>query len=413
MVIQTLRREKLMKKLFRRPVRVGLLAAALGAALACSSAAAGAEWVPVWTASPTPDLRDGPGGGSLGFKGETVRQDMRIAGSAKALRLRISNELGTAPLKLEAMSVRRAGAAGPATPVLFDGATSVTLPPGGIMISDEVALAVPALTDVAVSVHFPESVFPAVRRTAVRVASGRVEVGDSVPMTARQNVISAVYGRTDKAPMVVVALGDSITQGSTATLGADHDWPSMLSRRLTAACPGRYVVVNAGISGNKLVDDGRSPSALARLDRDVLSLPRVDYVILLEGINDIRQSGPPDLKPGRSAAEAITAYRQIVARLADHQIKVIGGAVTPFEGAPRFDPAAEATRQAMNAFIRDGGLFAGVVDFDAALRDPQKPLSMMETASRPDHLHPNDEGYERMARAVDLSLFGCRAKGAR
>jgi lysophospholipase L1-like esterase len=375
MVMQTLRREKLMKKLFRRPARAGLLAAALGAAFACSSAAAGAEWIPVWTASPTPDLRDGPGGGSLGFKGETVRQDMRMAGSAKALRFRISNELGTAPLKLEAMSVRRAGAAGPATPVLFDGAMSVTLPPGGIMISDEVALPVPALTDVAVSVHFPESVFPAVRRTAVRVASGRVEVGDSVPMTARQNVISAVYGRTDKAPMVVVALGDSITQGSTATLGADHDWPSMLSRRLNAACPGRYVVVNAGIS-------------------------------------DIRQSGPPDLKPGRSAAEAITAYRQIVARLADHQIKVIGGAVTPFEGAPRFDPAAEATRQAMNAFIRDGGLFAGVVDFDAALRDPQKPLSMMETASRPDHLHPNDEGYERMARAVDLSLFGCRARGA-
>jgi lysophospholipase L1-like esterase len=247
-----------------------------------------------------------------------------------------------------------------------------------------------------------------VRRTAVRIAPGRAEVPDSAPLVARQNVVSAIYGRMDKAPKVIAALGDSITEGSTATLGANRDWPSVLGRRLNAACPGRYVVVNAGISGNRLVDHGRSPSAMARLDRDVLSLPRLDYVVLLEGVNDIRNGGPPDMKPGRNAHETISAYRQIVGRLNDHHVTVIGATLTPFEGSDRYDAAAESARQAMNAFIRTGGLFAGVIDFDTALRDPQAPLSMAEAARRPDRLHPNDEGYARMGEAVDLSLFGCR-----
>jgi lysophospholipase L1-like esterase len=393
--------------------RLRRIAVAAGAILVCASPALAAEWVPVWTASSTPDLRDGAGGVSRGFKDESVRQDIRLAGSANALRLRISNELGTAPLKLETMTVRRVGADGPAVPVLFDGAASLTLPPGGIAISDEVKLAAPALADVAVSAYFPEAVAPAVRRTAVRIAPGRAEVTDTASLSSRQNVISAIYGQMDKAPKVVVALGDSITEGSTATLGSNRDWPSVLGQRLNAACPGRYVVVNAGISGNRLLDHGRSPSALARLDRDVLSLPKVDYVVLLEGINDIRHGGAPDFKPGRGAQEAIMAYRQIVTRLTDHRVTVIGATLTPFEGSDRFEPIAEATRQTMNAFIRKSGLFAGVVDFDAALRDPQKPLSMLEAASRPDRLHPSDEGYERMARSVDLSLFGCHARERR
>lgn len=388
-----------------------LLGAAALVVLAATSPVAAADWIPVWTASPAPDLKDGPGGVSRGFKDETVRQDIRLGGVARALRLRISNELGTEPLTLDAMTVRRTGL--PAAPVLFDGAASVTLPPGGVVVSDEVAVSAPALADLAVTIHFPQAAFPAVRRTAVRVAPGQAEVGDDLPVAARQSVVSAVYARVDNAPKVIVALGDSITEGSTATVGANRDWPSMLSQRLNAACPGRYVVVNAGISGNRLVDHGRSPSAMARLDRDVLSLPKVDYVVLLEGINDIRHSGPPNFKPGRTAKETIAAYRQIVGRLSDHRITVIGATVTPFEGSDRYDATSEATRQTMNAFIRTGGLFAGVVDFDAAIRDPKKPLSMDAAASRPDRLHPNDEGYARMARAVDLGLFGCHAKAVR
>lgn len=393
--------------------RLRRIAVAASAMLACASPALAGDWIPVWTAAPTPDLKDGPGGASRGFKDESVRQDIRLAGAAKALRLRISNELGAAPLKVEAMTVRRLGTTDPAVAVLFEGVTSVTLPPGGIVISDPVKLAAPALADLAVSAYFPEAATPAVRRTAVRIAPGNAEVADTTPLAARQNILSAIYGEVEKAPKVIVTLGDSITEGSTATLGANRDWPSMLGQRLNAACPGRYVVVNAGISGNRLLDHGRSPSALARLDRDVLALPRVDYVVLLEGVNDIRHGGAPDFKPGRGAPETIMAYRQIVSRLTDHGVTAIGTTVTPFEGADRYDATAEATRQAMNTFIRTSGVFAGVIDFDAALRDPLKPLSMAESASRPDRLHPNDEGYARMARSVDLALFGCREKALR
>lgn len=391
------------------PGRPFLAAAAVMTLLAPAASAQAQAWVPVWTASPAPDRKDGPPEAPLQFDDETVRQDIRLGASATALRFRISNELGAAPLRLGSASVRLTGGPGPASPVLFDGRAGVIVPPGAALVSDPVALRVPALGEVSLSLHFPEPTRPAVRRTPVRVAAGRSEVADDVRLTRRQNVVSAVYAEMSNAPTVVVALGDSITEGATATLGAHRDWPSVLAERFERACPGQVVVLNQGISGNRLLDHGRSPSALARLDRDVLALPGVDYVILLEGINDIRHGGPPTMNPGRNAADMTLGYHQVVARLRDHGIQVVGGTLTPFEGSEKFEPVAEGTRQALNAFIRDDGVFDAVIDFDAAVRDPARPQAFAAGTARDDRLHPNDEGYRRMAEAVDLSLFGCIA----
>jgi lysophospholipase L1-like esterase len=386
-----------------------LAAAAVLALLAPAASASAQAWVPVWTASPAPDRKDGPPEAPLQFNDETVRHDIRLGASATALRFRVSNELGAAPLRLGTSSVRLTEGAGPALPVLFDGRAEVIVPPGAALVSDPVALRVPAFAEISLSLYFPEPTRPAVRRTAVRVAAGTAAVADDVRLTRRQNVVSAIYAQRAEAPTVIVALGDSITEGATATLGADRDWPSVLADRFERVCPGQVVVLNHGISGNRLLDHGRSPSALARLDRDVLALPGVDYVILLEGINDIRHGGPPAMSPGRNAADMILGYRQVVARLRDHGVQVIGGTLTPFEGSEKFEPVAEATRQALNAFIRAGDAFDAVIDFDAAVRDPGRPLAFAAGAARDDQLHPSDEGYRRMAEAVDLSLFGCVA----
>jgi len=376
-----------------------LLALAGGPALAQKAEA----WRPAWTAAAAParfdvDAAKAP----IGYQDQTIRQELRMGMAAKAVRLRISNELGQEPLALGSLTA--AGPDGRPVPVTFGGARDIVAPAGVALVSDPLPIKIKPGDLLSVSLHAPGPTRGVVRRTAVRLGAGKAPVSNDAPLERRQSFISAVYGLSDRPPAVVVALGDSITEGATATLGADADWPSVLGRRLEAACPGAFVVVNAGISGNQMVRDGRSPNVRARLDRDVLSLPGVSHVVLIEGINDIRHDGDP-AHPGRSPEEMVAAYRQVIARLHLRGIKIIGGTLTAFGGSERFDARSESARQALNAFIRDGGEFDGVADFDKATRDPATPEAMRRDFVRDDRLHPNDKGYEAMARAVDLSAF--------
>jgi lysophospholipase L1-like esterase len=195
----------------------------------------------------------------------------------------------------------------------------------------------------------------------------------------------------------IVTLGDSITDGVGSVAGANHRWPDYLADRLH----GRYGVLNAGISANRLLLDvpgsGAGQNALSRFDRDVLSVGGVRTLIVLEGINDIQQD------PHQTDPAAITsAYRQLVTQAHARGIRVLGGTLTPFKGWRVYDETLEATRTAVNTFIRGSGVFDGVVDFDAAVRDPADPLRMLPAYDSGDHLHPGDAGYERMAAAVRL-----------
>ncbi|MEG0185620.1 MAG: GDSL-type esterase/lipase family protein [Stenotrophomonas sp.] len=388
---------------------ITLLSLAIGTALAAPAACAAPVWVTAWTASPAPDRKDGSAEAPVQFAAQTVRQDMRLGSRGDALRLRISNELGTAPLHVEQVRVRLADGKGAALPVTVDGRTSIDVPVGAAVLSDVLPLQVAALQDISVTAYFPQPTRPAVRRTVVRVVDGKQpQVADSVRVGYQQNVFSAVLVQRADRPRVIVALGDSITEGATATRGSFNQWPERLGVRLQQACPDRFVVLNQGISGNKLLDHGRSHSALSRLDRDVIVVADADLVILFEGINDIRQGGGAPPLPGRSAEDMLLGYRQVAARLHAHGIRAYLGTLTPFGGSERYEPVSAKVRTTINAWARSGdSSFDGVVDFDAALRDPAQPESLPAEITR-DHLHPNDEGYRRMADAINLPMLGCQ-----
>ncbi|AVJ34234.1 GDSL family lipase [Stenotrophomonas sp. MYb57] len=390
---------------------ITLLSLAIGTAVAAPVALAAPVWVTAWTASPAPDRKDGSADAPVQFAAQTVRQDMRLGSRGDALRLRISNELGTTPLHVEDVRVRLKDGKAAALPVTVDGRTSIDVPVGAALLSDALPLRVAALQEISVTAYFPQPTRPAVRRTVVRVADGKQDaVADSVRVGYQQNVFSAVLVQRADRPQVIVALGDSITEGATASRGSFNQWPERLGQRLQQACPDRFVVLNQGISGNKLLDHGRSHSALSRLDRDVIAVADADQVILFEGINDIRHGGGAQPLPGRSAADMLLGYRQVAARLHAHGIRAHLSTLTPFGDSERYEPVSATTRTAINQWARgqDTG-FDGVVDFDAALRDPKQPESLPADITR-DHLHPNDEGYRRMADAINLAALGCNAR---
>ena len=224
-----------------------------------------------------------------------------------------------------------------------------------------------------------------------------------------------------------MTLGDSITDGVGAKQGDYSDWPDLVADRLAKAKGGPSLsVVNEGIGGNRILHDGAGISALARFDRDVVAQPGVVNLIVLEGINDI---GWPHMKPRLpngttlketpfthevvSAEDLIIGLRQIIDRAHQHGIRVFGATLTPYEGADYYSDDGEATRQAVNHWIRSSGAFDGVFDFDAAVRDPNHPTQFREGYHSGDHLHPSAVGYKAMADSVDLGLLSSRDGAAK
>jgi len=202
--------------------------------------------------------------------------------------------------------------------------------------------------------------------------------------------------------LAVATFGDSITDGARSTPDLNNRWPDVLARRLAARKGPGVAVLNAGISGNRVLGDGAGTSALSRFDKDVLMQTGVTHVLVMEGINDI---GLARSNPSPSAADLIAGHKQLIERAHARGLKIYGATLTPFDGAAYYSPEGEAKRQALNEWIRTSGAYDGVVDFDKATRDPAAPSKFLPAYDSGDHLHPGDAGYAAMGNAVDLALF--------
>jgi len=352
-----------------------------------------------------------------GLSGSTLRQIVHLSLGGRRVRIRFSNVFGDGPLtiagaiiapslgesRIDSTAQRR---------VTFGGNALVVLAAGRDTLSDVVAFDVAPLANVAITTRFG-AVPPALTghpgsRTTSYIQSGDALAAPLMPAvvsTAHWYVVAGIDVLAEPQSAAVVALGNSITDGRGSGADRQNRWPDELSRRLQADPETRHVaVLNAGIGGNCVLRNCLGPSALARLERDVLRPPGVRWVIVLEGVNDIGQA--------KSAAQAdsvarglIDAYRQIVQRSHAGGILAYGATILPFGGSFYDAPYREEARAAVNRWIRASGTFDAVLDLDAALRDPAQPTHLATMADGGDHLHPNEAGYRMMAAAIDLRLF--------
>jgi lysophospholipase L1-like esterase len=389
-------------------------------------------WIATWAASPEPVDPD-PNQPILNLRDQTVRERVRISVGGSQIRLRLSNEYGSSPLLVGAVTVAEpknveSVKSGSIQAVTFGGRNSITIPAGAPAISDPVALTVAHGTEISISLYLPNRVTtPTWHALALKraIISGpgdhthdeKIQGGTE---SSSSTFVTAVLVPGQPSHRVVVAFGDSIVDGDGSTIDADRNWPSDLIRRLEKTPDGsKLAVVNEGLAGNRLLGDGPLASlgisALARFDRDALSTPGGTHIVLLEGINDL---GFPGAKLGellladpaevRTAEDLIGAYRQLIARAHTRGMKLIGSTMTPCEGVDipgYYSEAKEATRQSVNKWIRTSGAFDGVIDFDAVLRDPDHPSRFLPRFASEDHLHPDDAGYQAMADTIDLSVF--------
>jgi len=380
-----------------------------------------ASTAPPPAAQPATPPRPAPVG-ARGFQDQTVRMIARASIGGHRLRVKLENAFGSPAVEIGAahIALRAKDSAiveGSDRALAFNGKPGCILQPGVVLFSDPVDLAFDPLSDLAVSLYFPgDTGVPTNHATALHttyVQNGNLAGAAALPDAAATQSYYWLAAIDVEAPALahaIVAFGDSITDGARSTNESNHSWPALLAVRLAAKKETAHIgVANEGIGGNRVLHDGTGASALARLDRDVFSQSGVEWLMVLEGINDI---GHAFTTPGESLTvdDLIAAHRQIVEQAHAHGIRVIGCTLTSYEGASYSREAGEAVRQALNAWIRTSGVYDAVVDFEAATRDPQNPKNLRPDFDPGDHLHPNDAGYQAMADAIDLGIFAGKMK---
>ncbi len=376
------------------------------------------KWVGSWAASPLPmHLRER-------IADSTIRDVVHLTLGGSAVRVTLTNQFGTAPLRVDTASIGLAGNSGELQTdsnrqLMFNHKLSVTIPAGAYVLSDPIPMPVAAFSDLAVSLYLPRQTIADPTCHPYGLSTNYIAAGNQTAkshLQDAQSIISWCFLQgvevrpDDRDAAAVVTLGDSITDGAHSTLDANRRYPDYFALRLHENRKTAHLsVLNEGISGGRVLFDGHGPSALARFDRDVLAQPGVRYVIYLEGINDIGQIlRPTSPESTLTVDDLIFAAKQMIARAHIHGVKVFGATLLPAGAKAEPNPAWVKVRAMIdryNDWVRTSDSFDGVIDFNKAVADPQAPQIILPAYDSGDHVHPNDAGYKAMADCIDLSIF--------
>lgn len=375
-------------------------------------------WSGSWSASPAGGE---PGTETDGLAGRSVRNVVHTSIGGTSARITFSNLYGQQPLSITHASVAVAAApnspataAGTLRRLTFAGNTSVVIPAGSQAMSDAVRLHVPHDADMLVTSYSPTPSGPVTYHPQARqmsyVAQGdRAEDATGAAYTEQTpywRYVTALDVLSNESDGTVVVIGDSLTDGVTSTVGANHRWTDILAARLRDENgAARYGVVNQGISGNRILSDGlgrpaNNPSGLSRFDRDVLDRSGVKAVVIALGVNDILRN-PHQNDPDK----IVEGLRELTRQAHTRGLRVVGATLMPFQGHRGYEPRLDGVRQAVNTQIRSGKVFDEFVDFDKALRDPYNPRKLLPAYDSGDHLHPSDSGFRRMADTFNLTTL--------
>ena len=375
---------------------------------------------PAPTAAPPPPNAPAPPPPAITPNNQTLREIVRTSVGGTRARVMFANTFGTTAVNIGGASIalrdkESAIVAASVRKLTLNGRPAFRIPAGAVVLTDVVDLQVPARADLAIDVFVPDD---------LGAGSSLITFHNGANQTSYASAPGNHVGETDiqggaitrswfllsrvevvAAPRVgaIAAFGDSITDGTRSTPDTNNRWPDHLARRLGTG----FAVMNVAIAGNRVLTEGNAPggfggnagvNALARFDRDVLALPGVTHVVVMEGINDIgaAQAAVEDL---------IAAHRQLIERAHARGLRIYGATLTPYEGAAYFTQEGEAKRKTLNQWIRTSGMYDRVIDFEAVVRDPNAPTKIRPEFDSGDHLHPNDAGYTAMGESVDLTLF--------
>jgi len=379
-------------------------------------AGSGTKWVGTWAAAPQL-VESGNMPPSPGLTNNSLRQVVRVSIGGDTIRLKLSNEFSSNSVTIK--SVQIAASTGGSKidtatnkELKFNGSSEVVINRGEAVTSDPILFTLTPRMDVAITIYYGQTSstvtgHPGSRTTSYIISGNNTVVKDftGAVTTDHWYNINSIEVIADSSTACVAVLGNSITDGRGSSTNMQNRWTDIFSESLLKdSTTDKVGVLNMGLGGNCVLAGGLGPTGVSRFDRDIINQAGVRWAIVFEGVNDI--GGVKNSEASvRIANNLIDAYKQMIAKAHNKNIRIYGGTIMPFKGNSYYNQNSEECRNAVNKWIRTKGNFDACIDFDKIMRDPQDTAQLLLPAYQNDGLHPDAAGYKLMGESVDVNLF--------